>query len=286
MSVVGEAEAQASRIAALEQLLDVAEPTILEQATQLEQALAESRNLFESAADAILIADSAGRIVRLNRQAEQMFGYTRDALLGQPVELLVPQPLRAGHELLRKAYVEQTPPRKPLIGLAICSRHESGAEIPTELTVSPIETAGDLLMIVILRDVTERRRAEEHLRRQNILLEEIARAEHAAHEARKQLESQLVQSERPSRSARGLASDCRSPTGSCKCTAAGSSSIPSPVGARGSPCTSPWCPPAPCRSGRPPRAATRYPDAPTSSQVPRLWHFLLVERNSFRILAR
>ena len=195
-SIVGEAETQAARIAALEQLLEVAAPTILEQSTQLEQALAEARNLLESAADAIVIAGGDGRIVRLNRQAEQMFGYTRDTLFGQPVEVLIPEPLRARHELMRRAYVEQPPPRKALVGLEVATRHQSGAEIPTELTLSPLETARGLLLIVILRDITERRRAEERLRRQNILLEEIARSERAAHEALKQLESQMVQSEK------------------------------------------------------------------------------------------
>ena len=76
-SVIGQAGAQASQIAALEQLLEVAEPTILEQSIQLEQALAEARNLLESAADAIMIADGDGRIIRLNQQAERMFGHPR-----------------------------------------------------------------------------------------------------------------------------------------------------------------------------------------------------------------
>ena len=180
--VVGEAETQASRIAALEQLLEVAEPTILQQSIELEQALAEARNLLESAADAIVIADGDGRIVRLNRQAEQMFGYARDALIGKPVEVLVPEPLPS--------------PREALVRLEVATRHQGGAEIPTELTLSPLETARGLLLIVILRDITERRRAEERLRRQNVLLEEIARSERAAHEALKQLESQMVQAEK------------------------------------------------------------------------------------------
>ena len=194
--VVSQVESQASRIAALEQLLEVSEPTVLKQSAQLGQALAEAQNLLESAADAIVIADGVGRIVRLNRQAERMFGYTRDALLGQPVELLVPEPLREHHLDLRRAYIEQPPPRKPLVGLEVPSRHQSGVEIPTELTLSPLETDQGLLLIVILRDVTERRRAEERLRRQNVLLEETARSERAAHEARKQLEGRLVQSEK------------------------------------------------------------------------------------------
>ena len=111
-SIVGEAETQAARIAALEQLLEVAAPTILEQSTQLEQALAEARNLLESAADAIVIAGGDGRIVRLNRQAEQMFGYTRDTLFGQPVEVLIPEPLRAHHELMPGHMSSNRPPAR------------------------------------------------------------------------------------------------------------------------------------------------------------------------------
>jgi PAS domain S-box-containing protein len=194
--VVADTETQASRIAALEQLVEVAEPTILTQATQLEQALAEARNLLESAGDALVIADSDGRIVRVNRQAERMFGYPRDALLGQHVEMLVPEPRRMHHKKLRRAYVEQRPPRKPVISLEVSCRHQSGAEIPTELTLSPLETGQGLLLFAMFRDVTERKRAEEHLRRQNALLEEVARSERAAHEARKQMESRLVQTEK------------------------------------------------------------------------------------------
>ncbi len=146
--VVAEAEALASRVAVLEQLLDVVEPTIMDQSSQLELALAESQNLLESAADAILIADGDGRIVRLNQQAERMFGYTRKALVGQPVEMLIPEPKRARHMLLRKAYVAQPPPATALVNLEIRARHESGATIPAELTLSPVETAQRLLLIV------------------------------------------------------------------------------------------------------------------------------------------
>ncbi|MFO0889427.1 MAG: ATP-binding protein [Isosphaeraceae bacterium] len=188
-------DAQAFQIAAYEQLLEVAEPTILKQSIQLEQALAEATNLLESAADAIVIADGHGRIVRLNQQAERMFGYPRDALVGQPVEVLVPERLRLEHQELRQDFVAHPGHRRPLIGLEVPTRHCSGAEIPTELTLSPLETADGLLLIVILRDTTERKRMEEHLRKQNALLEETARSERAALDARKRLESQLVQTE-------------------------------------------------------------------------------------------
>ena len=193
---VTEAETQAARIVALDQLLDVAGPTIIEQSSQLEQAFAEARNLLESAADAIVIADADGRIVRLNRHAEQMFGYPHDVLIGQPVETLIPEPLREHHLVLRRGYLESSPPRRPLVAVEVPARHRNGSEIPTELTLSPLETAQGTLMVVILRDITERKRTEERLRRQHLLLEETARAEHDAHEERKQLESRLVQSEK------------------------------------------------------------------------------------------
>src|SRR5262249_26036509 len=111
-------------------------------------------------------------------------------------EVLIPEPLRARQELERRAYVEQPPPREPGVGLEGATPHRRGAEIPTELTPNPPETTPGLLLIAILRDITERRRAEECLRRQNILLEDIARSERAAHEALKQLESQMVQAEK------------------------------------------------------------------------------------------
>ena len=97
---------------------------------------------------------------------------------------------------MREAYVASPPPRGALVNLEIRARHRCGALIPTELTLSPVETAQRLLLIVILRDITERKCAEEQLRRQNQLLEEIARSERAAHQSRKRLESQLVQSEK------------------------------------------------------------------------------------------
>jgi PAS domain S-box-containing protein len=185
-----------SQIAALEQLVEVAEPTLLSQSRTLELALAESRNLLESAADAIVIADADGRIVRLNRQAERMFGYDRDMLIGQHVEILIPESARERHRELRAAYIQNPAARKKLIALEVATRHRQGAPIPTELTLSPLDTPDGPLMIVILRDVSERKRAEERLKLQNLLLEETARSERAAHDARKQMESQLVQSEK------------------------------------------------------------------------------------------
>lgn len=193
---VPESAALASQSVALKQLLDVVEPTIMDQSSQLELALAESRNLLESAVDVIVIADGEGRIVRLNQRAEQMFGYSRDELIGQPVEMLVPEPLRGRHVGLREGYVARRPPREPLVNVEIRARHRSGATIPFEMTVSPVETAQRLLVVVILRDITERKHAEEQLKKQNLLLEARAHSERVAHEARKRLESQLIQSEK------------------------------------------------------------------------------------------
>ncbi|MFO0960550.1 MAG: ATP-binding protein [Isosphaeraceae bacterium] len=195
-SPMPEAAALKARIAALEQLLDVAEPTIVRQTHRIERSLAEARDLLESAADPIVIADGAGRIARLNQQAERMFGYARGELIGRPVEDLIPEARRDRHRGLLRAYIDRPSPRPRLGGLEVVTRHRDGGEIPTELTLSPLETPEGPLFIVILRNIAERKRAEAALRDQNQRLERAVRAEREAHDARKRLESQLVQAEK------------------------------------------------------------------------------------------
>ena len=99
------AETQASQIAALEQLLEVAEPTILKQSIQLEQALAEPATSWNRRPTPSSSPTATGRIVRLNQQAERMFGYPATALVGQPVEVLVPERLAPEHKLRREDFV-------------------------------------------------------------------------------------------------------------------------------------------------------------------------------------
>jgi PAS domain S-box-containing protein len=133
------------------------------------------RALVETAPDAIVIADGLGRIAIVNAQAEQMFGYTREELLGRPVEMLLPERVRDAHVHHRAAY-HSAPRTRPMGGgLDLLGRRKDGSEIPVEISLSPLQTDGGLLVTSVIRDVTERRRAQDELRRRQREAEELAR---------------------------------------------------------------------------------------------------------------
>jgi PAS domain S-box-containing protein len=122
------------------------------------------RELLEAAPDAILEVDRDGRITLVNRAAESVFGYSRDELLGHPVELLLPEDLRAAHAHHRSGYAEQ-PKRRPMnTGLALEGRRKDGARFPAEISLSPAVSEDGFRVTAIVRDVTERKRAGERLR--------------------------------------------------------------------------------------------------------------------------
>jgi PAS domain S-box-containing protein len=123
-------------------------------------AEAHARTLFETAPDAIVVADAAGRLVLANAQTERWFGYTREELLGQPVELLVPEGLRRAHVHHRTAYTAAPRTRLMGAGLGLAGRRKDGGEFPVEISLSPMETEAGTLITAVIRDVSERRRAE------------------------------------------------------------------------------------------------------------------------------
>ena len=129
----------------------------------VERKEAEFRNVLESAPDAIVIADGQGRIVRLNRQAEAIFGYTREELLGEPVEILMPERFRERHPKHRAAYSPKSRPRPMGTGLELYGRRKDGGEFPVDITLSPMEITDGFLIISVIRDITYRRRTEEQL---------------------------------------------------------------------------------------------------------------------------
>jgi PAS domain S-box-containing protein len=133
-----------------------------EEATRLERRF---RQLLEAAPDAIVEVAADGKIVLINRVAEEMFGYVRDELLGQPVDVLVPDAIRRMHYRHRDGYLEQPKTRPMGTGLDLHARRRDGTLFPVEISLSPIQTEGGMHVTAVIRDVTERKRADKEVRR-------------------------------------------------------------------------------------------------------------------------
>ena len=133
--------------------------------------------LLESAPDGIVVVDRAGTIVIVNSQTEKMFGYSRGELLGNKIELLVPVGSRARHTHDRAAYAADPRTRPMGAGRALTGRKKNGSEFPVEISLSPLVTEQESMVMSIVRDITDRRRAEEliqaSLREKEALLREI-----------------------------------------------------------------------------------------------------------------
>lgn len=122
---------------------------------------ARFRGLLEAAPDAIVITASDGEIVLVNHQAEALFGYDRDELIGKPIEILVPERLRARHPHHREGYFDAPRPRPMGAGLDLFGRRKDGSEFAAEISLSPIHTREGVLGAAAVRDVTERKRDYE-----------------------------------------------------------------------------------------------------------------------------
>jgi PAS domain S-box-containing protein len=123
------------------------------------------RAVVEEAPDAILLVDASGRIVYVNGQSEELFGYAQAELIGQRVEVLVPEDRRSMHAIHREVYQER-PERRPMgIGLELSGRRKDGSTFPVEISLSPFRDDGARLTVAVVRDVTRQRRVEETLRR-------------------------------------------------------------------------------------------------------------------------
>jgi PAS domain S-box-containing protein len=114
----------------------------------------------------MFVVDATGAIVVVNALAERLFGYRREEMLGQPVEVLVPERVRDQHVIQRRSYVATPQTRAMASGLELAARRQDGTEFPAEISLGPLRTAGGLLVVAAVRDITERRRAEAELREQ------------------------------------------------------------------------------------------------------------------------
>jgi PAS domain S-box-containing protein len=135
------------------------------------QALLSS-SLLEALPDATLVVNREGIILQANSQIENLFGHTRDELIGQAVEILVPDRQRSQHHHYREGFVTQPKVRPMGAGLDFCGRRRDGSEFPVEIALSPVMTDNGILVLSAIRDISYRKRIEEELRRAQTELEQ------------------------------------------------------------------------------------------------------------------
>ena len=128
-------------------------------ATDRRHAEAKFRGLLEAAPDAIVGVGIDGRIALVNGQAERLFGYSRDEMIGQLVEMLVPSGVRNAHSKHRGAYFASPVTRPMGAGMELAGRRKDGSEFPAEISLSAIETEEGLLVSAAIRDGTDRKQA-------------------------------------------------------------------------------------------------------------------------------
>ena len=123
------------------------------------------RSAVDAAPDGIVVVDEAGTMLFVNPMAEQLFEYDRNELIGKSVDLLVPDAVRGQHGSRRGAYVDHPLTRPMGADLDLRGRRLSGEEFPVEISLSPVRSGDHMLVIAIVRDITERQDAAEALAR-------------------------------------------------------------------------------------------------------------------------
>ncbi len=143
----------------------------------LRRAELRFRRLLESAPDATVIVDQHGEIALVNAQAQTLFGYASEELVGQRVEVLLPEPERGVHAEHRARFLAAPQARSMGIGMELHARRKDGTEFPVEISLSPLQTEEGTLISSAIRDITRRKQAEDELRSSR---ERLAEAERVA----------------------------------------------------------------------------------------------------------
>ena len=136
----------------------------------------EFKDLLEFAPDAMVIIDQQAEIVRVNSQAVALFGWSRDELLGKKIEMLVPESRRCEHPASRDGFLDPPHIRTMGGGQPLLAQRKNGSEFPVEISLSPLQTEKGALVMGAIRDISERKRAEDELRALNAELESRVRS--------------------------------------------------------------------------------------------------------------
>jgi hypothetical protein len=133
--------------------------------TVAETLLATS--ILEAIPDAVAVVNQQGVMIQINSQMEAMFGYTREELIGQKIEILVPERSRPQHDHHREQFHARPKIRRMGSGLDLNGRRRDGSEFPVEISLSPVATSDGMIVLSAIRDISDRKRIEEDLRRVN-----------------------------------------------------------------------------------------------------------------------
>ncbi|HVB88328.1 MAG TPA: PAS domain S-box protein [Candidatus Dormibacteraeota bacterium] len=131
----------------------------------LRRSEAQLRAIFEHSPDAIIGVDPQGKILEVNAQVRKFFGYERAELIGKPIEMLVPERFRNKHPGYRADYQHAARTRPMGIGLELFGLRKDGTEFPVDIMLSPVDTPEGKMVLSVIRDLSEKKRAQEELNR-------------------------------------------------------------------------------------------------------------------------
>ncbi len=146
---------------------------VLEREAQAQHLEQMQRDILESIPDAVVLTNSAGAITLVNGQTLALFGYTREELVGASVDILLPERVRGDHGRQRLAYLDYPVLRPIGSGSSVLAKARDGREFPADVSLGPVQTGDGVMVVATLRDVSERKHAEEVLRRYQFIANSV-----------------------------------------------------------------------------------------------------------------